>query len=245
VAGTGAVLDPSGLAICTASDVQSQPGAAFDGASFLVVWDDWRAFASKRIYGARVATTGQVLDPAGIGICSGGVCEYADTPAVAFNGSHYLVAWYDARTNDADIYASRVDPSGTVLDPDGFPVCTVPYGQNHPAVAPDGDGFLVVWDDLRTRVDLDVWAAPVSALGEVGDEFAVAIDTDNQLEPSVAAGPGNRLLVTYSGLADSVDSLPVNTMRAWGRLLLAPGAGIFADGFESGDTGRWSETVGN
>jgi hypothetical protein len=68
----GAILDPSGLAISTASDLQREPHVAANTASgdFFVVWRDDRTRGhsanASDVYGARVANTGVVLDPAGV-----------------------------------------------------------------------------------------------------------------------------------------------------------------------------------
>ena len=60
VTASGVVLDVAGIAINTAANDQIQPAVAFDGASYLVVWQDSRG-ANVDIYGQRVATTGALL----------------------------------------------------------------------------------------------------------------------------------------------------------------------------------------
>ena len=55
-------------------------------------------------------------------------------PAVASNGSEFLVAWEDRRNGSidaTDIYASRVAADGTTLDPDGIPIATAAVWSGH------------------------------------------------------------------------------------------------------------------
>ncbi len=71
---------------------------------------------------ARVSASGEVLDPAGFVISARTTNETA--PAVAFDGTNYLVVWQDHRIGSGNIFAARVAPSGTVLDPNGFSLDT-------------------------------------------------------------------------------------------------------------------------
>jgi hypothetical protein len=73
----GTVLDPSGLAISTATDLQRQPHVAANAANgptgdFFVVWRDDRtrgaAANASDIFGARVTDAGVVRDPSGVSI---------------------------------------------------------------------------------------------------------------------------------------------------------------------------------
>lgn len=62
---SGNVLDSLGIAVCTVAGYQSAPSVTFDGTDHFVVWEDWRD-DSLRIFGAKVDTSGTVLDPSGI-----------------------------------------------------------------------------------------------------------------------------------------------------------------------------------
>ena len=96
VSPAGDVLDPNGFPISSAPRDQAAPQVAFDGTNYLVVWHDGRAGPFRYdIYGARVSTAGTVLDPNGIRISSPESREL--TPALAFDGTNYLVAWSDER----------------------------------------------------------------------------------------------------------------------------------------------------
>ena len=146
----GTLPDPDGFPIATADGRQSRPHVAWNGVTYLVVWEDGYDFSwppASDIYAARVDRTGLVLDPAGIPVSTapGG----QEAPTVAANGP-FLVTWIDRRRDPAvtDLYASRLDADGTVGHPEGFTIATS-------------------IDLYRTR------GAPVAAGGDEGD-FVVA-----------------------------------------------------------------------
>jgi hypothetical protein len=66
-------------------------------------------------------------------------------PSIGFDGTNFLVTWTDGRDSLEQIYAARVNTSGTVLDPGGFPVKTENDEQISSDIAFDGTNYLVVW----------------------------------------------------------------------------------------------------
>ena len=154
----GERLDPNGIRICVMRGPQQFPAVASDGRDFLVVWHDARDQDGPTyydIFGARVTAEGVVLDPNGFPISRAPIDQFG--PSLAFNGTHYLVAWYDYRNSDNerirnDIYGARVGRDGGVLDPNGIAICTAENMQWAPGVGSlDGDWF-VAWDDSRGQV---------------------------------------------------------------------------------------------
>ena len=116
---TGRRLDPSGIPVCTAPDLQEWPTVAFDGTNFLVVWEDFRSGSQYDIYAARVTPEGKVLDPNGIAVATGPWNQAR--PAAGFGNGHYLITWTDARRRPVyGVFATRLTPAGKVLDPDGL-----------------------------------------------------------------------------------------------------------------------------
>jgi len=185
VTAEGAVLDSSGIAVSTAANDQAAPAVAFDGTDFLVVWQDGRG-SSYDIYGARVTAEGAVLDSSGIAVSTTANDQAA--PAVAFDGTGFLVVWQDGRGGSSDIYGARVTQAGTVLDPSGMAVSTAAYDQYSPRVAFGDSSFLVVWQDGRGGEFDDIYAARVSDTGTVLDSTGIAVSTavDDQEYPAVA-----------------------------------------------------------
>ena len=91
-------------------------------------------------------------------------------PTVASDGAGgAIVAWYDSRSGNADIYAQRISAAGAVeWTPDGVALCTAPDIQQFPTLASDGaNGAIVAWEDYRSGTS-DVYAQRVQANGELG-----------------------------------------------------------------------------
>ena len=123
VSSAGAVLDPDGIPISTAGFTQKAPSVAFDGANYLVAWEDARSGLDWDAYGARVSPAGAVLDSNAIGIST--VAGEDRTPALAFDGTNYLVAWEGYRFGYL-IWGARVSRAGTVLDQEQIPIGAPP-----------------------------------------------------------------------------------------------------------------------
>lgn len=181
---------------------QQAPGVAFDGVdTYLVVWQDDRG-GNWNIHGARVDSTGEMLDPLGFDISrAGGAQQY---PVVDFDGSTFLVVWEDNRAGNWNIFGARVDAaSWTVLDPAGIAISTAGNNQQRPDITFDGTDFMVVWQDQRNG-NWDVYGTRVNAQGTVQDAAGIAIftQTNNQQNPAVAFDGSNYLVVWQHSGAD-------------------------------------------
>jgi phosphoribosylformylglycinamidine (FGAM) synthase PurS component len=142
----GKVLDQSGIVVTRAKDCQRSPAVGFDGANFLVVWQnfhDWR----WEIHGARLTPQGMMLDSSPIPISK--TRSNKENLTVDFDGKSYLVAWEDNRAGDYDICGARVTSTGIVLDTSGIVVSAAAGDQQSPASGFGGANSLVVWEDKR------------------------------------------------------------------------------------------------
>ena len=109
---------------------QSDAQVAFDGTNYLVVWKDYRGYewtpitpTSMRHASPRTARTWtQTGSRSRWGSLVGG------QPAVAFDGTNYLVTWDQGGYPNGDLYGARVSPQGAVLDGDGFLIASGPGG---------------------------------------------------------------------------------------------------------------------
>lgn len=188
------VEDPAGVLVSIAANQQSTPALASDGTSFLAVWQDFRDGGAD-VFAIRVALTGAFLDAAPFVVSAAPGNE--SVPAVAFDGTNYVVAWSDQRTSVAQVYVARVSPTGAVFDPTGLAVMSNP---TLPAVAPsiaslDG-GSLIVWQAGLAPMNADIYGARLSNTGVVLDAtgFPISAATGNQSTPKVTVHDGDYLV---------------------------------------------------
>lgn len=162
------------------------PSVAFDGSNYLVVWHDSRNAGASGwdIYGARVTKEGSVLDSGGFVICD--EPQNQEHTSVGFDGSNYLVAWYDWRPNNdqrfGSVHGARVSPSGAVLDRPSIQIADRARGQGPPTVACGGPDCLVLWNtdypNEGTKFRLsDVWGRRISSSGAILDPQGIPVAT--------------------------------------------------------------------
>ncbi|WP_434384476.1 HYR domain-containing protein [Melittangium boletus] len=167
-AADGLVLDPSGLAISTGSTYRTDPVVASDGTRFLVAWRDQRTGAGD-FYGSRVeATTGQVLDPAGLALLL--EPNLQNVSSLLFDGRDYLLVWSDTRSGVARLNGLRVKPEGTPRDGTGFLIAPGVSFLTPPPAAASGPGrylFAAAPTDTVTRTQRVVlWRGVIVPDGE-------------------------------------------------------------------------------
>jgi hypothetical protein len=188
VTADGIVQQPSGIPIRTNRNDQALPAVAPVGANFMVVWQD--SVNGWDISGARLDGTGDILDPTAIPISAG--INNETSPVIAGNSSGALVVWTDTRGDavSTHIYGARLASDGTVLDTNGIPICTLSGSQTAPAVATDGNGFLVAWTDNRNSAAYvsDIYGTLVRSDGSISktNGFAIRAATGSQTAVTLA-----------------------------------------------------------
>ncbi|MFO0547308.1 MAG: DUF4215 domain-containing protein [Polyangiaceae bacterium] len=157
VTAAGGVVDANGIPINSLSSSWA-PAVGSNGVDYLVAWMDHRSGAFD-VYASRVSTTGVVLDPAGL--VAGNAANDQFYPAVASNGTDYLLAWRDYRDGRGDVYATRITSAGAPLDATGLPLATSGGGDSAPALAynPAADAYIAVYESSERIVGRFVSAA--------------------------------------------------------------------------------------
>ena len=165
--------------------------------------------------------------------------EVQHEPSVAWNGNvsqpQYLVVWQDARNYATEsreaIYATRVLPSGRVVDTSGIRISSASLSGSSvwPRVASNGDDWLVAWEYWVSGSNNDIYGARVTAGGTVGGHFTICNDGNYQRAPYVGAAGTNYFVAWldsrhgFYGTAEDVFGarIPIGT-----NVYPANGAGI-------------------
>jgi len=183
---------------------------AFDGTNYMIVWSDWRNYESYRadVYIARMTPDGEMLDIGGIAVCR--QIYGQEEPAIAFDGTNFMVVWEDFRRSplDGDIYGARITPEGIVLDPDGFPIAaSEDIKQESPDIGYDGNNYMVVWTDNSPGSWDNITGTRVSTSGEVLDDggFVVSNLPNFKTHPEIAFDGTNYLAVWVESINNSKD----------------------------------------
>jgi MYXO-CTERM domain-containing protein len=203
---TAAALDPAPIALAMGG---SLPIAAWNGTSFLVVWQRAGAGPGTRqdLVAARVSTTGAVLDGEPI-VVADRAERGEDAASVACGGGVCLVTW---RSGPLEVRAGRFLPDGTALDPGGLLVASVYGVVEATATTFDGDRFTVAWRTAGGALH----GAEVTVDGAVvdGSEVVLAAAPWPLDRPVLASdGAGHRALV-YDVL-DTTAAYRVRRVRA-------------------------------
>ena len=146
-----------------------QAAIACETGMCLVVFGGTTQVADPQIEGVRVDSTGAVLDAQPIGIVPRSCAvTLRDGPAVAFDGTNYLVGGMCGDTNPS--YATLVSSAGVVLGPSGS--ISGAQGERFASIAGAAGEFFAVWEGSNPT---DIRGARISDAGNVLDSDGFAI----------------------------------------------------------------------
>jgi hypothetical protein len=125
---TGRILGQScGFRISQGEEPETNPGLAFDGKNFLVIWQREDPEEDWNLYGRLIGTNQQGRPQPGRDIVINASPGDQINPTITFDGRDFLIAWEDKRSenNLSHIYFNRIRPSEnysypTEGDADGF-----------------------------------------------------------------------------------------------------------------------------
>ena len=189
----------NGIVVCTKAGTQSAPKIVSDGSGGgIVVWED-SLTANPDIYAQRISSVGATMwASGGVGVCTNVSAQ--NNPRITTDSvGGAIIVWQDFRNgNDYDIYAQRINPSGTAQwTTQGVMVCNAVGTQNNPKIKPDGSsGAIIVWVDKR-GIAHDIYAQRLNASGAV--QWAA-----NGVVICNAVGSQSALAITTSGISGAI-----------------------------------------
>lgn len=199
------------------------PCVAFGNEIFVVAWQSGRTAPGDLSKGlkfnadivfCRINAKGKSIDSKPIIACSSP--DLQEMPRIAFGDGVFLLVWQDIRNGkDWDIYATRINSEGKVLDSDGLLISGGIHNQAKPKLVWDGKNFIIVWQDFRNGKLYESFGARVTAEGKVLDPQGIKISSGSfyhSHDPVVAsAGSGVSLIMSigYAPFAGDGHRVPV------------------------------------
>ena len=190
------------------SDPGSQQGAftVTDGGSGMwVVWNE-KVSGSYDIHTKHLDSAGQAVGGT-ITVCAASGHQTL-SDAISDNSGGVIVAWADARSGTSDIYAQRLNASGTAQwTANGQAVCTAGGEKYGARIASDGaGGAILTWTDSRAG-NSDVYAQRIASNGAVlwtVNGVSVCTDPSVQEGPVVASAQSNGAIIAWGDLRSIV-----------------------------------------
>ena len=227
----GQFIDRSGVVVGSPFLISELPtgpldekpfGISFDGSQYLVVY----GIGTNLHQGAIDQLAARFISPAGV-VGSEIILATGDLrlPALAFNGTDYLVVWQQSNVGGGDpwdVTGMSITTNGTPAAPFGISQ-TPSLSYNPLTVASDGSNFLVVWpfDTGYGSPDPAAWELHgrlVAADGSFGSSEVTVASTASQPVFPFSAFDGVNYCVTWT------DSSVTNDLNIAGQFVTKAGA---------------------
>jgi hypothetical protein len=226
----------------TAYTAREQEFPAIDvlpGGGFVVVWHSTHQGPGSDVFARRFDPEGLPLGPE-VQVNSYTTLSQLIADVAADRSGGFVVVWVSGQDGDhSGIFGQRFDAAGNRLGAEFMANTYTAYWQSSPSVAVDpGGGFVVVWYSYRQDGSHHgIFGQRFDAAGNrIGTEFQVNSHTTGGQEfPKVASLGTEKFVVAWHS-----DGVPDGREGIFGQRY---GDVLFRDGFETGDTSRWSATA--
>jgi len=213
-----------GVAICTATGVQFSQAIASDGSGgAIITWQDART-GSSDIYARKINSDGVVQWTAdGVAICTASSPQF--NPTIVSDGSGgAIITWEDTRGFGSDIYAQRINSSGTVQwTANGVIVCGASGSQNNPMIVSDDvTGAIITWQDYRSTSNADIYAQRINSNGVVqwisNGEAICTTTVYDQVVPTITNDGASGAIITWSDHRTGTDVIYAQRINSSGAV---------------------------
>ena len=195
----------NGVATCTMATDQIKPDICSDGAGGVIItWYDYRSTTDFNIYAQRQGPAGAIVWAVDGVVMNNNVAYDQIDPKIVSDGlGGAIISWTDYRTGTtADIYAQRVNTSGTVQwTTTGVIICTSAGDQIKSQLVSDGNnGAYITWEDHRNAGNSDIYAQRIAsnaAINWTATGFAICTMGNDQLNPMIVSNGNLGAIVVW------------------------------------------------
>jgi len=163
------VWTANGISVSSAANAQLYPDIVMVGSvEPIFTWEDARG-TNTDIYAQKMNASGTIQWTADGAVVSSATGSQTK-PTITFDGSSgAIIAWADDRFGATDIFAQRINSSGTQQwTTNGVVVCSTTGIQGNPKILPSISGSAIVaWEDFRNGTNFDLYAQRVNSSGVV------------------------------------------------------------------------------
>lgn len=187
-------------AVCNFAGSQTNVQVVSDGAGgSICTWVDTRNGAQD-IYAQRMNANGSLLwNVDGIAICNAVSDQYSPR-LVSDAAGGAIIAWYDNRAGNYDIYAQRINAVGVVQwASDGVAITTQPGNQNAHQLITDGSGgAIIVWSDgAGGGPNADIVAQRINGAGTALWSTSICNANSLQNSPQLISDGAGGAIITW------------------------------------------------
>ena len=216
----------SGVAICTATDLQGEQQICSDGSSgAIITWQDNRGGTYNDIYAQHVTMAGSITWKSnGIAICNAtSDQQYPQICSDSANGA--IITWQDWRGSTWDVYARRIISGGTLQwGANGTAICTATNDQINPQICSDGaNGAIIAWQDKRGGTWNDIYTQRLNSTGIAQwttNGAAICTGLNHQYNPELCSDGAKGAIITWEDFRSS--AYDVYAQRAYLALPATP-----------------------
>jgi hypothetical protein len=175
-----------------------------------IAWAELRNFLSYDIYVQKLDSSGNRLwQVGGVPVCTA-LGDQIEPDVISDGAGGAIVAWMDERVyGDRDVYAGRVDASGTsVWTSNGVKLCSASGLQERSFadVVPDGfGGAIVTWEDWRKGYESDIYAQRIDSSGQFlyfADGLEICTAESVQFMPAVVPDGSGGAIIAWADFRD-------------------------------------------
>ncbi|MFT3846399.1 MAG: T9SS type A sorting domain-containing protein [Lacibacter sp.] len=217
----------NGIAVNTASGYQLSPTILTAGNVVTITWLH-NSGSTYSIYAQKLDASGNLQwTTNGIAVCV--ASGFRGTNRIITDGADgSIISWEDSRSGNADIYAQKLNASGTAQwTSNGVVVSNAYSSQSQPEIIEDGNGGAILfWLDYRNATDFsvrDLYAQKINSSGTAqwtNNGLAICTATGHQQGYKIVSDGLSGAYFTWYDLRTGTSDIYLQRVSAGGTTLL-------------------------